>query len=381
MRILGIERDRTACNYYRILLPLSKLDEKGMAEVVLLNDQEFGTDKAKDMLLWADIIVFQRPATEAWFNFIKMARKLGKIVVSDYDDDPFHTSPLSPAYAHLGTEEVVYEWPDGTKEKLWSEDMVSPSGNKIFDIERNIQHRDMFRLNFKKSDMVTCTTDELKQEFLKINPNVSVLPNCLDFEFYPSGHEFVKKEIRIGWQGGASHYEDLCLMAPAIIEVLRKYSNIKFVYFGDMRFAGLFKAAPQSQIEWHSWVHHNAYPFKLALMNLDIGLCPLVDNPFNRNKSAIKWMEYAAVGVPAIVSGISPYAPVVKHKETAYVAASETKEAWIDALEEMIGSIHLRRSMASNAFDDCKANHNIETKVHLWSEAYTRLMKGEEVMA
>lgn len=375
MRILGIERDNTACNFYRILSPLYKMDEQNLAEIFILKERDLGEDRAKDMAMWADIIVFQRPATEAWFNFIKLCRKIGKIVVSDYDDDPFNTSPLNPYYAFVGTEEVVWQWEDGTKEMLWSEEMISPTGNRIFNIEKNINHRDMFRLNFKKSDLVTCTTDILREEFLKINPNVSVLPNLISTDFFPTTHEFVKKEVRIGWQGGASHYEDLYMVKDAIMEVLEKEKKAKFVYFGDMRFQGLFKNCNQSQIEWHSWVSHATYPYKLALLNLDIGLCPLVDNQFNRNKSAIKHFEYSMMGISTIASNISPYSNVITDKKTGLLVP-ETKEAWVSSMRELINDKYKRLALSRSAKDNVIENHNLDTKAHLWVDAYEKVLKA-----
>lgn len=378
MRILAIERDELACNFYRILQPLSVVDEQGLAEVAFHKECNLGDDASVNKALWADLIVFQRPATEAWFSFIKTCRKYGKFVVSDYDDDPFNTSPLNPYYQYVGTEEVEWVWEDGTREMLWSEDMVSPTGQKIFNIERNINHRDMFRLNFKKSDLVTCTTEELRQEFLKVNPNVAVLPNLIDFRFFPQNVEMVKKEIRIGWQGGASHYEDLFMVHKHVINILKKHKNVKFVFFGDMRFQGLFKDAPQNQIEWHPWVKHNAYPFQLALLNLDIGLCPVVDNQFNRNKSAIKWMEYSTMKFMTIASNIPPYSKVITDKETGLLVGDD---GWFDALDQAVQDKNLRNKLALQAHDEVKTNHNAQTKAHLWVEAYDKILKGNLVTA
>ena len=380
MRIMGIERDKTACNYYRVLQPLAKMDEKGMAEVQLIQESQLGDESSMNIALWADIIVFQRPATEAWFNFIKLCRKIGKLVVSDYDDDPFNTSPLNPYYAFIGTEEVAWQWPDGTKEMLWSDGMVSKTGKVIFNIEQNINHRDMFRTNFKKSDLVTCTTPLLRESFLQINPRVAVLPNVIDPSFFPSGYEMVKseKKIRIGWQGGCSHYEDLYLIKDAIKNVLEKNPRVIFCYFGDMRFAGLFKDCPQDQIEYHPWVSHSTYPYKMALMNLDIALCPLVDNVFNRNKSAIKWMEYSLVKAATIASAIPPYEGVIKDKETGFLVQDHE---WEGAMQTLIDDRSYRNRLVEAADTDVRENHNADKSSHLWLEAYEGLMKPQEVSA
>lgn len=378
MKILGIERDDSACNHYRVFSPLKKILDLNLADVALIHQRDLGTDRAKNLAILSDLIVFQRPADEEWLNFIKSFRKWGKVIVSDYDDDPFNTSPLNPFYQYVGTEPVEYQWADGTKEMLWSEDMVNSQGTKIFNIERNIAYRDMFRLNFKKSDLVTCTTDILKNEFLKITPNVAVLPNLIDPGFWPKIPDFNKNEVRIGWQGGWSHYEDLYNIVPVIKNVLDKHDNVKFVYFGDQRFRVLFKDCDQNKIEWQDWVHHETYPYKMTLLNLDIGICPLADNKFNWTKSAIKWMEYSMLGMATIASNIEPYSSVLKHRETAMLC-NDNKE-WEESLNELIIDGKKRRLMAKKAFVDVIENHNINTKANLWVEAYQNVLKPKEVL-
>ena len=40
----------------------------------------------------------------------------------------------------------------------------------------------------------------------------------------------------------------------------------------------------------------------LASLSGDIGICPLVDDEFNRNKSQIKAIEYGLLGLPVVAS-------------------------------------------------------------------------------
>ena len=371
MRILGIERDKTACNHYRILQPLMKLRELRLADTMTISEEDIlhSSETALQKILESDVVIFQRPASEDWLRFIKVAQKAGKIIVVDYDDDPFNTNPLSPAYRHFGTEEVAMKWQDGKTDMLWAD------GIDGFDIEKNIRHRDLFNANFRKADMITCTTDELAESFRKVNPNVVVLPNLIDFSLYPKV-EFVKKGVRILWQGGSSHYEDLYMVKDALIRILKKHPEVTFVYFGEMRFKNLFKDAPQSQIEWHPWVSHQVYPYKLATLNCDIGLCPVTDNKFNRNKSAIKWMEYSVMGMATIASNIPPYSTVIADSYDGYLVEDH---GWESAIEQLINQREYRETLAKNAYQTVFENHNADTKAHLWKDAFERLLKTELV--
>lgn len=374
MRIFSCQRDQTACHHYRIHTPLSAMADQGLCELAMMYDWQLGSEQALEAALWSDIIVMHRPSSEEWFKFIKLIQKYGKIFIADYDDNPFKTSPLNPFYAKIGVEPVQYEWPDGRKEWLWSEDMVSKTGKKIFNIEKNIHYRETFRANFKKADMVTCTTPELAEEFKKINQNTLALPNLITPEWYPQDIDFNKKEVRICWQGGASHYEDLFFIHPVIVNILKKYKNTKFVFYGDMRFKKLFEQCDQNQLEWHPWTSLDAYPFKLTLLNCDIGLCPLVDNEFNRMKSAIKWMEYSMVGMATVAANIPPYSKVISNGNTGLLC-NEDEKAWEDAIEHLIKSKSTRHAMACEAKAEVLKNHNIHTKAHLWADAYNTILK------
>lgn len=367
MRILGIERDKLACNYYRVLLPLGKMAEQNLAEVDFIEDgPDLCTDEALAKVLTSDVILFHRPASVEWFEFIKVCQVNGKTIIADYDDDPFNTSPWNPYYKYVGVEEFYYEWPDGRKQYLWKD------GVDDFDIEANIVRRDMFWACFKKADMVSTTTPILQGFLGKINKNTQVLPNLVDFDFFPKC-EFVKKEIRIGWQGGSSHYEDLYMIKDDLIKLLNKHKNVKFVYLGDVRFKGLFKDVNPDQIEWHFWTPHIVYPYKMATVNLDIGLCPIVDNVFNRNKSAIKWMEYSVLGASTIASDIPPYSEVM-NEQTGILCG---KDGWFEAMDSLVRDKEKRNKLAKNAYDDVYENHNINKKAHLWANAYDKVLKQE----
>lgn len=371
MRIVGIERNKFATNHYRILQPLYKLYEQGLAEVLTIEENNLDKEASVNAILNADLMLIYSPSSEHWLNLIKNYRKLGKIIVADYDDDPFNTSPLSAAYRYFGVEEVAYTWPDSTVDMLWEEKMTGSKGEPdFFNIERNIKFRDIFKTSFKKSDLISTTTEELKNEFIKINPNTVVLPNLVDFDMYPKC-ELVKKEIRIGWQGGSSHYEDLYLIIEPLKKILNKYQNVKFVFAGDMRFEGLFKQLPQNQVEYHSWVSHIVYPYKLVTMNLDIGLCPLVNSKFNTKKSAIKYFEYSVTNTATIASNINPYKTVITNEKDGLLVEDNN---WFEAIERLILDKEKRLSLSKNAYENIYQNHNADTKAYLWKNEFEKLL-------
>ncbi len=367
MRILGFERTYGAGCHYRIAQPLYKLREHGLAEILTIHqenaaDLQFVTDKVME----ADVIVIQRPQDEKWFDLFKALQKIGRAMVIDCDDHPFDISPLNPAYKFYGTKEVKYLWPDGKADMLWE------NGKCGFSIEDNISRKDYLRDAVRRADMVSVTTEELKDKIVSVNNAVNVLPNLIDFGIYPKV-EYVKREVRIGWQGGVSHYEDLFMVVPAIKKIISKHPEVKFVFFGDTKFYGLFKDIPQDRIEWHNWVQYVAYPYKLATLNLDIGLCPVIDNEFNRCKSSIKFLENSVFKVPSICSNIPPYSPVVDGKNGVLAGPDE----WFEQIDELVQDKAKRESIGRTAYNYCFEHHNADTKAHLWVDAYEALLKKD----
>jgi len=369
MRILGISRDKKACDHYRVDLPLTHIEDQELADVTRLAfETSLDSDEAIQAAFETDIILLPRPSSEEWFSFVKAARKAGKIVVADYDDDPFTCSPLNPYYRWIG----IKEWSHPEFGKVWTDGAIEKDGIEWFNIEKNMNRRDMVRAAFKKSDMVTCTTPELQEVFKKINPNTVILPNYINIDIYPR-IDMVKKKVRIGWQGGVSHYEDLYNF-KGVFEEISKRDDVEIVYFGDTRMSNMFKDC--RNIEVQDWVSLQAYPYKLACLNIDIGVCPLVDNVFNRCKSAIKYYEYSAVGACTVASDMPPYSNAITNYKDGILVPADNK-SWVDALVELIENPKKRLGLRENAYDNIRENYTIQKNAHKWVDAYKELINKE----
>jgi tetratricopeptide (TPR) repeat protein len=55
------------------------------------------------------------------------------------------------------------------------------------------------------------------------------------------------------------------------------------------------------------------------LQKLDIGIAPLQDNPYNRCRSDVKFLEYASRGVVPVLSSLAPYKASVQQGETGFL--------------------------------------------------------------
>ena len=102
-------------------------------------------------------------------------------------------------------------------------------------------------------------------------------------------------------------------------------------------------------------------------MNFDIGICPIVDDEFNRNKSQLKWSEYGALKVPSVCSDLPPY-DCVEDGKTGYLA--KDVDEWVEKLSLLIDSENLRRQMAENAYQKNYEDFNLEKNAKKWVKTY-----------
>jgi len=72
--------------------------------------------------------------------------------------------------------------------------------------------------------------------------------------------------------------------------------------------------------------------------------------------SYIKFLDYAAIGLPIICSNIEPYRMIARNGENSMIVDNNTKD-WHQALKQMIDDKNLRNRLSENAFLDLKNNY------------------------
>ncbi len=238
------------------------------------------------------------------------------------------------------------------------------------------------------ADAFIATTLELATVLTPRGKPVHVLPNAVDpARWIPRRR--ASGELRVGWAGSSSHVDDLLMVLPDLRELQRKIP-FRFVLMGithrpieaevrEIRrirkdLSPTRRARADAFLELSGMlrdIEHIHVPFRslesyfatLPSLDLDIGICPLLDTPFNRGKSALKFYEYAMVGTMTVASAVPPYVD-----EVSVTVANEPGE-WRRALE-----IHLVRADSRERELDAQrkfvlANRNIEKLRFAWADA------------
>ena len=349
--------NHSGCAWWRSRQPAAMIKKLGLAEVEIFSQYDTERNDIERILSWCDMVVAQSPAGVECVALSMQYQKTGKVVLADYDDLVYSCSPFNPAYRTLGIRDVNVKDVNGKLHTLWKD------GEKGFSIKDNYcRYRSQQDL-FKIVDGVTVTTEYLKDRFIEENPvikdKIIAIPNSINFNLFKP---FLKKHndrIRIGWVTSSSHLNEIWMVKSIFKKLFEKYGDkIVFVQQGDIN--ELKAVFNEKELEFHLFTDTSIYPLKLASLNLDIGVAPLVDDEFNRCKSALKWSEYASMKIPAVCSDLPPY-ECIEDGKTGFLA--KTDDEFVEKVSRLIDSEILRREIAQNAYDKNFADYNLEKTV------------------
>ena len=298
MKIAVLPLNNDGCSHYRIKKPYTAMNDK---EIIFFQDKDIETPEFLNFLEQSDYVLCRQYHDKAILNILDplfshkdSKRKKPLNVILDMDDDVFDIDPYSDAYQVFGIEEVKHgdQW-------LWKD------GANI-DIKANKAYHNSLERFLIRADIVTVSTERLKEKYSKYNSNVIVVPNAIDPKDWVVPNFKSHKEIRIGWTGGTSHYSDWYEIKDDIERLAKEYPRIKFV-IGGTKFDGIFKNIKEEQVEYWGWVDATGHGYRVAMMDLDLAIIPLKDSQFNSNKSCIKFYEFSSLKVPTICSNVPPY--------------------------------------------------------------------------
>lgn len=364
LKILAAPIGRDACSYYRVKQPLDEIKNQKLADVIII-DNKMSSDNLAQLVAQADIVLL-RPGSELLMRVIREHNINHKLkFVFDHDDNTFLISPYSEHYLHLGEEEY---YDKNIKKWLWKDGVAG------FDIKRNKEKNRSVAQALSEVDMITTTTQYLADTYQEYNSIVGILPNAINFEhFYRLNLPKNDKEFRVSWHGGISHYEDLFTIKDPMTKLMGEDSRIKWINMGVM-FKGIIKDIPENQVEFYDWLSPDAFSYKLAVLNLDMAVIPLEDNEFNRCKSSIKWYEYAALGIPSLVSNVMPYNIDIEDGVTGMLYKDEKE--FIKKFKLLREDKNLRKDIANNAYEWVRKNRDIKDIAKKYVEMYEVIVNG-----
>jgi glycosyltransferase involved in cell wall biosynthesis len=322
----------TPCAYIRLLQPLDHPSICDDIDLVMAD-----ADSACDYR--ADIIATQRHAVGDKAAVQRLAahcRRHGITLLYDLDDDLIDVPKAHPEYAELKPKAALVA--------------------------------EMLRV----ADAVWVSTEALRSKLARNGRSAALVPNALDERIWSANRSAPKRRsagpLRVLYMGSATHDADFAMVAPALARLIEpSLGRIAFDMVGV-----------SARFDVPAWVNRRpmtvvaaaSYPGFVNWMTghrqwddggWDIGIAPLVNSPFNRCKSAIKTMDYAALGLPVLASDVPAFRDSLADGPGGMLLAN-TPAAWQAALAALIDDPRRRLALAKGAQAAFLAHHTLTSQ-------------------
>ncbi len=290
-----------------------------------------------DLALQADILILHLLPDPEVDMILRLRKRLGKRTVFEIADNFLDLGPWMPT-------------DDG---------------------HRNPLIRQSFLEHARRCDGLQLSSEELRMTFGGLNANTTVFENQADHFTRTSLPE---RPFVIGWGGSKGHEQDVAAIAPVIEDFLARHEDAVFSFMGwPPMFTRCFDALPEEQALMRPAGPIEAYFDFLA--TLHVGLAPLADTEFNRCRSDIKMVEYAAHGVVPVLSDAAPYRVHGNHGDNTLLFADNGILA--DHLERLYQDSAYRRDLAERAYRFASNRRSAVNHVGRRVAYYQRFLKHE----
>lgn len=293
-------------------------------------------------LVGADVAIAQRFCTPEGLARFRAMKGRGVKIIYDIDDDLFCV-------------------PEHCKDS-WPVFLLPQTRNSI-----------VAMLN--EADMVTVSTRSLAESMSRYTSTpIRVVENCIDLGHadWSIKHRPPKDDqVVIGWHGSCVHVGDIPIISDAIKTVLQERENVRLKLNGHFTYElfGDNLKGFGNRVTMDGWID----PMMLyrGLSEVDIGICPLIDNQFNRCKSNIKWLEYASVEVPCVVTPMPPYEMC---EDGVDVLFARNKDEWVNNLLRLVDNASLRRTIGLAARVRAGREFDNSVVASKWMDAFRSVL-------
>ena len=206
------------------------------------------------------------------------------------------------------------------------------------------------------ADHVICGNRFLAEYTQPIQPNITIIPTCIEAWRYPPRSPHAQNELPvIGWIGTGPNVRLLqeCAGALRVLAKERKF-QLHVIAAAD---------APLVEVDL-AGVNVNFIPWsqQTEIQNLhrfDIGIMPLPANdPWMKYKCAAKLLQYLALGIPAVASPIGVNADILSGNQVGFAATCP--DDWISHLRTLLDDVQLRQRMGDRGRDMVQQQYTIE---------------------
>jgi hypothetical protein len=323
-RVLVLAADpSSAITEIRLTAPLAPLVASGRIQLRVRPWHEGQPADLDD----CDTVIGQRPLTARHLKLLQAAHARGAAVVVEIDDLLTQPAPHLQQHATL------------QRQAPW--------------VERALD----------EADHISVSTPRLGQALARPGRRIHLVPN----HAAPQARRPAPAPTVPGTPGCVLLAASDAVAAGPAFEALRRLQaargpQLRIVAVGPVADSA---AAAGLQVEAHPVLPRDRFLALAAALPRAVAVIPLDDSAFSACKSAVKWFDFAAVGLATLMADRPPYSDVVAHGQTGWLLPDDAT-AWADALALALDDEAARERVANAAEQVVLERHALTGSTAAW---------------
>lgn len=336
-KVLLLRKSPSPTDEIYVCNPLEKMAaaQKIQFEIIDTENSRFGKDAIELTLMRSSYIIVSRYISPLWLSAIsRLKNQLGPIIYL-MDDD-------------LLAAEETESLPEKYRKKM------------------SLIALGEFRSMYDICDKFIVTSQYLYDKYqsrkiILMHPECIFLPEKVT-QYSHNG------EIIISYHGTDSHKDDLEMVSTALRFIHDKFSNvlIRLIMINDHIPPILRGLQRIDIIKPMPWSNYKQYRERISE---HICLAPLLNTPYNKAKSNIKFHDACSVGAVGIYTNSDAYSNIVKHNHNGLLIDNDPI-AWKNALIWLLKNPDKAVKMAENARVDTLGLARKNKSVEAWEEIF-----------
>jgi glycosyltransferase involved in cell wall biosynthesis len=164
--------------------------------------------------------------------------------------------------------------------------------------------------------------------------DVVVVPTVVDKSRYLAKRDASCQSLVIGWIGSPSTQKYVVAIRQALLKVCDEF-GARVMLMGAT--PEIVDELPGIAVEVRPWSEDSEVDF---IRQLDVGIMPLVDGPWEKGKCGYKLIQYMASGVPVVASPVGVNIEIVNGNQCGLLADSPAE--WESSLLKLLGNADQR---------------------------------------
>lgn len=170
--------------------------------------------------------------------------------------------------------------------------------------------------------------------------NVVVIPTVVNSSRYVNNFNKDKKKLVVGWIGSPSTQKYVVQIRDAL-SLLNKKFDFSLHLVGST--TSVLNDLNEFDVEIVKWSEITEIE---SINQMDIGIMPLIDGPWERGKCGYKLIQYMACGIPVIASPVGVNTSIIHNNNCGLLASSIVD--WSNSLIELAESKTKREYFGQN---------------------------------